>query len=475
MESMVAYSTGKMAKVDRSDVSRQLGRVQPHSMDFEQALLACCIMEGGRDSVDLCIQGKITAASFYLPSHRLLWETIVNICDEGLPINEIFLADRLKSLGKLEGIGGIDFINKICDRIDTPAHITHYIKRVRDLELVRRVVVASMANIERAYGEGADLDDFIEKAENEIFAISFDRLADGAIPLKKSIDFAVNTFQLIRNRKELTGLASGFTDLDKITFGFRRGEMIVVAARPSIGKTSLAMNIAENVILPGKGKMPTGVLFFSLEMSSEQLALRMLCGRAGINMTKLHDGFVPKSAENNLNDIANELKEAPLWIDESTNLTILEMRAKARRMCSKEKIGLVIIDYLQLICGDNRVPREQQIAEISRGVKAMAKELKIPVIVLSQLNRDSEKEKRLPRLSDLRESGAIEQDADLVMILAKQTLSDDEGVEGQSISDLVIRDLIVAKHRNGPIGNVSLAFIRNLTRFENYINEKICE
>ncbi|MDR1401770.1 MAG: replicative DNA helicase [Puniceicoccales bacterium] len=475
---MAADLDKKMGKSGGGDVARQLvGRVHPHSVDFEQALLACCIMEGGRDSIDLCVQQKITSASFYLPSHKLLWEAILSIYDDNgeRPINEIFLADRLKSLGKLDSIGGIDFINRICDRIDTPAHITHYIKRVRDLELIRRVVAASMTNIERAYGGSDNLDDFIEKAENEIFAISSDRFSDCAIHVKKSIDSAVNTFQSIRTRKELTGLPSGFADLDKITFGFRRGEMVVVAARPSIGKTSLAMNIAENVILAGKGKDATGVLFFSLEMSSEQLALRMLCGRAGINMTKLYEGFVPKSAESALNDIAKELKAAPLWIDESTNLTILEMRAKARRMCSREKIGLIIIDYLQLINGDSRVPREQQISEISRGVKAMAKELKIPVIVLSQLNRDSEKEKRLPKLSDLRESGAIEQDADLVMILAKQTPAKDEGAEEQPGADVVIRDLIVAKHRNGPIGVVSLSFVRNLTRFENYTDEKIYE
>ncbi|MDR1595818.1 MAG: replicative DNA helicase [Puniceicoccales bacterium] len=470
----MAVNFGK--KTRKSVDSEQLiGRARPHSEDFEQAVLACCIMEGGQDSVTLCIQSKITANSFYLPAHKVLWEAIVAIYDEGLPVNEIFLAERLKSVGKLEPIGGIDFINRICDRIDTPAHIAHYVKRVRDLELVRRVVAASMTNIERAYSEAENLDDFIEKAENEIFSISSDRVSDGAVPIKKSIDSAVNTIQLmLNNRGELTGLSSGFTDLDRITFGFRQSEMVVLAARPSMGKTSLATNIAENAVLPRKGRTPIGVLFFSLEMSSEQLAMRMLCGRAGINMTKLHDGFISHSANDSLYAAAKEIQSSPLWIDESTNIAILEMRAKARRMCSKEKIGLIIIDYLQLIYGDNRVPREQQISEISRGIKAMAKELRIPVIVLSQLNRDSEKEKRVPKLSDLRESGAIEQDADLVLILAKQAACDDDG-EGQTNGDVIIRDLIVAKHRNGPIGVVQLAFVRSLTKFENYVDEKICE
>jgi replicative DNA helicase len=381
----------------------------------------------------------------------------------------------------LEAIGGVDFIGRICDRIDTPAHVTHYIKRVRDLELVRRVIAASVANIERAYYDCGDLDDFMEKAENEIFSISADRVIDCAVPVKKSIDAAINTIQLmLSNRGELTGLASGFVDLDRITFGFRHSEMIVVAARPSMGKTSLALNIAENVLLPRKGQS-VGVLFFSLEMSAEQLAMRMLCGRAGVNMTKLHDGFIPRRASETLSSVAKELKEAAFWIDESTNLTILEMRAKARRICTREKIGLIVIDYLQLIGGDSRISREQQIAEISRGVKAMAKELKLPVIVLSQLNRDSEKERRKPRLSDLRESGAIEQDADVVLILAKQAQGsgknsdDDRDDDGEFGCDTIIRDLVIAKHRNGPIGVVPLAFVRSLTRFENYMDEKICE
>ncbi|MDR1433378.1 MAG: replicative DNA helicase [Puniceicoccales bacterium] len=474
---MAGNSDRKAKKSGEAEISEHLvGRTQPHSVDFEQALLACCIMEGGQDSVTLCIQSKISPASFYLPSHRTLWEAVLGIYNDGTPVSEIFLADRLRSLGKLDSIGGIDFINRVCDRIDTPAHISHYIKRVRDLELVRRVVAASLANIERAYGEAESLDDFIEKAENEIFSISSDRVSDCAIPVKKAVDSAVNTIQLMRNnRGELTGLASGFADLDRITFGFRHSEMIVVAARPSMGKTSLAMNIAENAVLPGRGRSPTGVLFFSLEMTSEQLALRMLCGRAGINMTKLHDGFISSSGENALYAVAKEIQSAPLWIDESTNLTILELRAKSRRMCSKEKIGLIVIDYLQLVSGDGRIPREQQISEISRGIKAMAKELKIPVIVLSQLNRDSEREKRLPKLSDLRESGAIEQDADLVMLLAKQIISDEEDEESKTFGDTIIRDLIIAKHRNGPIGVVPLAFVRGLTRFENYIDEKIHE
>ncbi len=455
-------------------------RARPHNVDFEQALLACCILEGGQDTVPACMQGKITCDSFYVPAHRVIWQAIIDLFSDNSPINELILSDKLDSHHQLASIGGVGYINRICDRIDTPAHIVHYIKRVRDLELIRRVIDASMKNIARAYSDNEDLDGFIEQAENDIFAISDDRLSDAAVRVDKPLDAAVNTLQLMLQRKgDIVGVASGFTDLDKMLFGFREGDMIVIAARPSMGKTSLAMNIAENVVLPDKKtREPVGTLFFSLEMSSEQLAMRLLCGRAGVNMTKLREGFISKKASESLMHSANELKSAPLWIDESTNLTILEIRAKARRLQSKESIGLIIIDYLQLINGDGRLPREQQISEISRGIKAMAKELKVPVIVLSQLNRESEKERRQPRLSDLRESGAIEQDADVVMLLSKQQFSssgEDSQEQQQFFSDVVPRELIIAKQRNGPVGIVPLTFIKNLTRFENYIDLATCE
>jgi replicative DNA helicase len=243
--------------------------------------------------------------------------------------------------------------------------------------------------------------------------------------------------------------------------------MIVIAARPSMGKTSFALNIAEHATTLKTSPVPT--LFFSLEMSAEQLAMRMLCSRSGVDAIKLRNGFAPKEELKNVSVTANELKTIPLWIDESSGISITEMRAKVRRMCNKHKLGLIIIDYLQLLLSrDPKAPREQQISEISRGIKAMAKELSLPVIVLSQLNREAEKEKRQPRLSDLRESGAIEQDADMVLILAKHKDSDDD----QEVAlDVVPRDLIIAKQRNGPIGTVPLAFRKSLTRFENYAKE----
>ena len=311
------------------------------------------------------------------------------------------------------------------------------------------------------------MENFIDDIEKEIFAISDDRVADTSQPIKKSVDDAVKLVQkLIAGRGELAGLSSGFVDLDKMTFGLHGQEMIILAARPSMGKTSLAMNIAEAVALPEKpGADGAGVLIFSLEMSAEQLAMRLLTSRAKVSSQRLREGFVNKEEQQALAQAAKELKNARMWIDDSGQVTINQLRAKARRIWARnDKMGLIVIDYLQLLAGtDPKIQREQQISEISRGLKTLAKELNVPVIVLSQLNRDSEKEKRQPKLSDLRESGSIEQDADVVLLLARPK---DVGDEFSVAADTA--DLIIAKQRNGPVGDLKLNFRKEYTRFENY-------
>jgi replicative DNA helicase len=263
----------------------------------------------------------------------------------------------------------------------------------------------------------------------------------------------------------MTGVPSGFTDLDHLTFGFQRQEMIVLAARPSMGKTSFALNIAEAATLPRKGVAhPT--LIFSLEMSGSQLALRMLCSRAKVNMVRLRNEVLSKDGDEQqkLLAAADEFSKAPLFIDDSSNLSIMQLRAKARRVHARNKLGLIIVDYLQLLSPvDSKVPREQQVAEASRGLKALAKELDVPVVVLSQLNRSSEKENRAPKLADLRESGSIEQDADVVLMLSRPKDADEKfQVAAESM------ELIVAKQRNGPVGEQRLTFLKDFTRFENY-------
>ncbi|MDR0444877.1 MAG: replicative DNA helicase [Puniceicoccales bacterium] len=457
-----------MVHSKKSSTSSQSHRVPPYSIDFEQALLASCILEGGQESILLCLQANIQTDSFYLPAHQTIFKAISELFDEGKPISELILSEKLSGQGELENIGGRDYIDQIASRIDTPAHVHHYVQRVRDLKLVRQVIHISTQNIENAYAGVDDIDQFIEQIEQSVFAISQNRLSDTTAHIQKSLDSAAQLIsKMLDHKGSVTGIPSGFIDLDKMTFGFHPSEMIVVAARPSIGKTSLALSFAKTAVAPekeGQNIFPT--LFFSLEMSANQLAMRLLCSLSGVNMTKLKDGHISRESQLELNQISTRFRSAPLWIDESANMTILEMRAKARRLHNKHPLGLIIIDYLQLISGsDARAPREQQIAEISRGIKAMAKELSIPVVVLSQLNRDSEKERRQPRLSDLRESGSIEQDADVVLLLARRRDADE--LEELS-NDTVIRELIIAKQRNGPVGIIRLAFRKNLTKFDNY-------
>lgn len=443
------------------------GRVPPHSIDSEQALLACCIMDGGQESITNCVGVKLTPESFFKPAHQMIFKILLDLYNKGTPVDEIILSDELRAKNLLDEVGGIAYINEVTNRIDTPAHMPHYLSRVKDLALVRRLIRTSIKTIEEAYSDQENLDQFLEKVEQEVFSISEDRISDTAKPVKDSVEGAVNLInKMIQRKGELTGISTGFIDLDKLTFGFHPQEMIVVAARPSQGKTSIALNMAEAAILPADKNKAVATLVFSLEMSSEQLAMRLLCGHARADMQQLKDGFLSKEKHADLARSAAALKDAPLWIDDSGNLTILEMRAKARRLHAQKKLGLVIIDYLQLITGtDPRVPREQQIAEISRGIKAMAKELNVPVIVAAQLNRESEKEKRQPRISDLRESGSIEQDADIVLLISRK--KDFDEAEEQT-SSMLMRDLILAKQRNGPTGIVGLVFNKRITKFENY-------
>ncbi len=448
-------------------VSRNFfNRVAPHNIDAEQALLACSIIEGGQESMAICVENRIQSESFFKPAHRIIYATILELYNEGKPINEIILGERLQSKNNLESVGGLVYLHELTSRIDTPAHLKHYLEIVRDTATLRNLIRTSVQTIEDAYSRPEQVEHFIDKVEQEIFKISEHRYVDHAQSIKDSIDGAIKLVnQLVSGKGEVIGVPSGFRDLDRMTLGFNAQEMIVIAARPAMGKTGIALNMAEAAILPkGKGrKIPT--LFFSLEMSAEQLAMRLLCSRARADMSKLKEGVLPAEIYKDITRAAQEIREAPFWIDSSSSLTILELRAKARRMHARHKLGCIIVDYLQLISGtDSRVPREQQIAEISRGLKAMARELNIPVIVLGQLNRESEKERRQPRVSDLRESGSIEQDADMVLLLAKKRDFDEEEEQGMEAVD---RELIVAKHRNGPVGVVKLSFIKSLTRFEN--------
>ncbi len=470
----------------RTEVRRRasdapLDRVPPHNLEAEVGLLSSCIIDGGRDTLTLCVDNKLKPESFFKPAHQMVYRAMIQLYEEGIPVDEIVLKDRMQKNGELEDAGGIATITDISSAVDTSLGATYWMDIVKEKDLMRRLIRAATQTVESCFRQTESIDQFLEQVEQNIFKISQDRVVESAKHIREPIDHAVQQIQLLINNKVSSfGVRTGLTELDRLTLGFHPGEMIVLAARPSVGKTSLAMNFAEAAVCPPPSihTDPAAAMVFSLEMTADQLALRLLTGRSRVDSKRVRDGILNSDEQSALATSARELKNAPLYIDDSGGISILEVRAKARRLAARlpDSGGLkfVVVDYLQLIHGtDSRVPREQQISEISRGLKAMAKELNVPVLVLSQLNRESEKEKREPRLSDLRESGSIEQDADVVFILHRPIQKDEgdsepEGRNRYLPGDVERINLIIAKQRNGPVGEVPLTFRRQYTRFENY-------
>ena len=439
------------------------GRTPPHSVEAEEYLLSCCLLDGS-DTIARCLEAKLTPAAFYVQANQLIFEKLCELYQKSPPVSLEMLVEELRTTRQLEAVGGLPYLLQVSARIPTTAQAGYFIEKVRELHLLRELIKVATGAVEQCFNYHGGLEEFIDQVEQDVFRVTQDRVSDAARPMKEPTHEAMTVINKMMMKKgERTGVVSGFKDLDDLTWGFQKQEMIVLAARPSVGKTSLALNIAEAAALPKKGE-PVPTLVFSLEMSAVQLALRMLCARARVNMTLLREGHLAKdeSQQQELLEAADELSKAPLFIDDSSHLTIMELRAKARRLYTRHRLGLIVIDYLQLISPtDSQVPREQQVAEASRGLKAMAKELDLPVFVLSQLNRSSEKENREPRLSDLRESGSIEQDADVVLMLAPPKDADEK-------YQAAAYDLVVAKQRNGPIGKLQLTFLKDITRFENF-------
>jgi replicative DNA helicase len=442
-----------------------LGRAPPHSLEAEEYLLGCCLLDGA-DSIALCLEAKLPGAAFYSSANRLIYEKLTELYQKSPPVDVAVLAEELKMTRQLEAVGGYAHLAKLGASIPTTAQAQYFLDKVRELYLLRELIKVATVTVENCLNYTGGLPEFIDKVEQDVFRITQDRISDSAKLMKEPTHEAMNVItKMMMKKGELTGVTSGFKDLDDLTWGFQRQEMIVIAARPSMGKTSLALNIAESAALPRRGDaVPT--LVFSLEMSAGQLALRMLCSRARVNMRALREGVLSKNGEDytRLVAAADEFSKAAIYIDDSSHLSIMELRAKARRAQARRKLGLIIVDYLQLLSPtDSQSPREQQVAEASRGLKALAKELDLPVIVLSQLNRSSEKENRAPKLADLRESGSIEQDADVVLMLSRPKDADEKF---QVATDSA--ELVVAKQRNGPVGELRLTFLRDITRFENY-------
>ncbi len=435
-------------------------RTPPHNLEAEMSVLSAMLLH--RDALVDVLQ-RLEPKDFYKQAHVTIFEAMRDLYDRNVEIDTITLAEELESRGVLAEIGGNAYLLELSEFVPTAASAIHHAEIVRSKSVVRSLIDVCTEIARRSY-EGRDAaSDLLDEAEKEILEIA--RQDDVGEP-KSMHDLVWDTFRKIESFRgrggKHTGVPSGFIDLDEYTSGFQPGELIIIAARPSMGKTSFAINVMDRAAESG-----FGAAFFSLEMTSEQLTQNLLCAAAQVDAHKMRRGFLSGIEFERLQEKASEFYQRKIFIDETAGLSILNLRAKARRLKQKEDIGLVIIDYLQLVSAGGRVEsRQQEISMISRSLKALAKELQIPVIALSQLNRGVEqRDNHRPRMSDLRESGAIEQDADVVMMLHR------EEYYKPTEENRGIAELILAKQRNGPTGTVKLRFFREFMRFENYVRE----
>ena len=442
-------------------------RLPPHSIEAEQGVLGCVLLSPN-ECLGECIEKiKTGAETFYDLRHQALYAALVEMYDQKTPIDLITLQQRLKDLQQLEGVGGLAYISTLPDAVPSAANLDYYLDIIREKFVLRKMIHTCTDAVARIYDNDGEVDALLDEVERDILQVTEAHVASSTSSMKDLVNRAISKIEEYHaNHGMLTGISTGFPDFDKMTTGLHEGEMIVIAARPSVGKTSLAMNIAESVSLDQK--LPVGV--FSLEMTADQLVLRMLCSRSRVNLRNIRDGFLAERDFPKLTGAAGKLAGAPLFIDDSSGLSILQLRAKARRMAQQYGIKLFVIDYLQLLNSTSRRAenRQQEIADISGGIKALSKELKVPIIVLSQLNRELEKRGpgERPRLSDLRESGSIEQDADLVGLMYKETKKDADDESNETEQDAIPVKLYIAKQRNGPTGDVDLTFLKSYTRFE---------
>ncbi|HEU5070662.1 MAG TPA: replicative DNA helicase [Verrucomicrobiae bacterium] len=444
----------------------KLDRLPPHAIEAEQGVLGC-LLWSPNDCMGECItKFKGDSEVFYDLRHQTIYDAIQAMYDKREAVDLITLQQRLKDKQMLEQVGGLAYLSSLQDTVPSAANLSYYLDIVLEKAVLRKMIRTCTDIVARAYENEGEVDTLMDEVERDVLRISESRIQGATSSMKELVKKAITTIEDFHQRQGmLTGISTGFADFDKMTSGLHGGEMVVIAARPSMGKTSLAMNIVEHVVL--EERLPVGV--FSLEMTAESLVLRMLCSRSRVNLRNVREGFLAERDFPKLTGAAGKMASAPLFIDDSAGLSILQMRAKARRMHQQHGIKLLVIDYLQLLhstAARAKESRQQEIADISGGIKALAKELNVPVIVLAQLNRELEKDKsRKPRLSDLRESGSIEQDADLVGLLYKPSVDDEEG-GGSGDQDSRPVNLLIAKQRNGPTGDVNLTFLNSITRFE---------
>jgi len=435
-------------------------RIPPHNLDAERAVLGAVLLEG-RETLPRVIE-VLRPSDFYTEAHRAIYQAMQGLFDRGQPVDLLTLTEELRRDDQLPFVGGPAALALLVEQGSISAYLGSYTAIVRDMAVLRELIQTSSQIIAQAFEAKEDVQTLVDDAERRIFSLAERRLEGSALPIGKILR---NTFEYIERlyeRKEhVTGVATGFEKLDLMTSGFQPSDFVIIAGRPSTGKTAFALNIAQSVGILLRSK----VLILSLEMSAQQLVQRMLCAEAKVDSQAVRTGMLHAADWTRLTAAAGRLSEAPIFIDDSPNLTVLEARAKARRMKAEHGLDLVIIDYLQLMRGRAQLDnRQQEIAEISRSLKALAKELTVPVVALSQLSRAVEtREQRRPQLSDLRESGALEQDSDLILFLYRPSMyRDDLPVDKSNITEI-----IVGKQRNGPTGSVEVVFLPQYARFEN--------
>jgi replicative DNA helicase len=436
----------------------------PQNIEAEEAIISAILIDN--DALLEVIE-TLAPGDFYRTAHQKIYAAIIDLFDKAEPVDLVTLANKLKEKGQLEEVGGASYLARLVDAVPLAVNALHYAKIVHDKASLRRLIEKSNAIVKRCFEERGNADDVIDFAEAAIFEISEKKSRQSFFPLSKIILSNIETLEEKQgNRSLVTGVPTGFNHLDNLTSGLQSSDLIILAARPSMGKTALALNIARNAAVDAG----VPVAIFSLEMSKEQLSLRMLCSEARIDSSRLKGGFFSMEDWHRLTDAAGILSEAPIYIDDSPSLSAMEIRAKARRLKMDKNIGLIIIDYLQLMQGRAGAERRDlEISEISRALKSLAKELELPVMALSQLNRMLEQrtDKR-PRLSDLRESGALEQDADVVAFIYRDEVYNKE----EDNPRRGIAEILLSKQRNGPTGDVFLTFLNSYTRFENLASEE---
>ena len=421
-------------------------RMPPHNVDAEQSVLGALMLD---KNAIIKVADFVKIGDFYKDAHNMIYATMLDLYEDREPIDVLSLSNKLTEQKKLENVGGASYLASLVNSVPSSANITHYAKVVQKKAVLRRLIETASEITELGYNEAEDIEKVLDDAEQKLFAVSQKSIKKDFVPLKTILGEAFDRLdELHKNRGELRGVPTGFTDLDELLSGLQKSDLVILAARPSIGKTSLALDIARTV--GTKSKIPVGV--FSLEMSSDQLVDRLIAAEADIDLWRLRTGKLRDNDFTKINEAMGKLSDAPIYIDDTASANIMEMRTMARRLQAEHKLGLIVIDYLQLMEGRSNENRVQEISEISRGLKNLAKELNIPILALSQLSRavESRPDQR-PKLSDLRESGSIEQDADVV-----KHNTDMKG----------IAEVIIAKHRNGPIGTKQLYFKEESASFK---------